>query len=106
MQRTRKKLRELLVRTKNNAHLPRSPRAWAALGREVLRKRQAFPEGGTWLRAWKLLARRKWVARMQDWLSRRSRRRGARWPRVQQLAPKRQAARRPTAWVRLGRDPQ
>ena len=76
--RARWKQRELLAWSKNNVRPPQLLRAWAALGKEVPRKRQAFLEGGTWLPACQLLGKRKWVARTQDWPWRRSRRRGER----------------------------
>jgi len=46
-----KKPREPLWPMKNNSHLPRSLRAWAALGTEVPMKRQAFPAEETSLPA-------------------------------------------------------
>lgn len=72
--RGQKKLRERIA-PKSISHRPRSPRAWAASGTKVPLKRQAFPAGGTSLRAWNPPGT-KWVARKQDWQWQHSRPRG------------------------------
>ena len=54
-----KMLRERIAWWKNILRPQQSQRAWAALGKGGPFVRQAFPAGGTWLPAWRLLARTK-----------------------------------------------